>query len=492
MAEKKKKGFFQLSELADLAGVTGKTIHFYIRTGILPPARKVREKLALYDENHLGLIRLAQKLQKEKKLPLGFIAQLFKQGNYDAKTLEIGLVADIFEKANKGEGFFSPVQPASPEEEAPPSGVPPELQKKLAELGLISAAEGPMTGEERKIAWIVLGAVEKGVSVEFFSELLKPIQAVVVRETRELLKTIDGEAGFREVVGKVGEVDSLVSRFLEAAKSRELRLHFERSYAEGPLAIKKLREKVYIPSEAFLHKHGIPAQVEALERQVEENKKDRDLRLLLTEAYLAVGRYEEAAQEAGKILAHAKDDPDALIAKASADVFVGRTDEAVEEAQEAYERRPDDPRLAAYAALANIGQAARVGGVVSPAQWVQKALALFQKSLTLAPRRLKDKLEILLMKGRAYTILPTALEQVDEGIAALGEVLEIVDGNSEKDLGLAFTGFGEIYRVNTYFYLGEAYQLKKEPAKADEAFGQVLLRDPASNFGKYAFERTGA
>jgi len=485
----KKRGRFQLSELADLAGVTGKTIHFYIRAGILPPARKIREKLALYDENHLGLLRLAQRLQREKKLPLAFIAQLFKQGGYDAKTLELGLVADIFEKANKGEGFLPAAQTERRKEERPMEGLPAELQKKLAALGLIAAADGPMTGEEQKIAWIVSSAQAKGVSLEFFADLLGPVQKIVARETRELLQTMDGQASFREVVQDLGETDTLVGRFLEAARAREMRLHFERSFEEGPLAIRKLREKVYVPSAAFLEKHEIPIQIESLEYQLAQDKKNRDLRLLLAEAYLATGRYEETAQEAGKILARAKDDPDALIARAAADAFLGRTDEAVDDAQRAYESRPDDPRLAAYAAMAYITQAARVGGIVSPAQWVKKALALFEKSLSLAPKRLKDKIEILLMKGRAYTILPMALGQVDEGIKALDEVIEIVGEHPEKELGLAFSGFNEIYRVNVYFYLGEAYQLKKDAAKASEAFGQVLLRDPASNFGRYAFER---
>ncbi len=485
----KKRGRFQLSELAGLAGVTGKTIHFYIRAGILPPARKVREKLALYDENHLGLLRLAQRLQKEKKLPLAFIAQLFRQGGYDAKALELGLVADMFEKASKGEGFLPAAQAERRKEERPMEGVSGELQKKLAALGLIAAAEGPMTGEEQKIAWIVSSAQVRGVSPEFFADLLTPVREIVGRETKQLLRTLDDRGTFRDVVKGLGETDTLVGRFLEAARARELRLHFERSFEESPLAIRKLREKVYVPSAAFLEKHEIPIQIEALDYRLAQDKKNRDLRLLLAEAYLATGRYEEMAQEAGKILARAKDDPDALIARAAADAFLGRTDEAVDDAQRAYERRPDDPRLAAYAAIAYITQAARVGGIVSPAQWVKKALALFEKSLSLTPKRLKDRIEILLMKGRAYTILPVALGQVDEGIEALDEVLEIVGKHREKELGLAFNGFNEIYRVNVYFYLGEAYQLKKDTAKASEAFGEVLLRDPASNFGRYAFER---
>ncbi|MCB0219984.1 MAG: MerR family transcriptional regulator [Chrysiogenetes bacterium] len=488
MAKKKQ---FKLSELADAAGVAGKTIHYYLRAGILPPPRKVREKLALYDENHLKLLELVRKLQKEKKLPLAFIAQLFKQGNYDAQALELSLVADMFERATEGKGFLPPSVGVLATEPAAEVEIPEDLQKYLAEAGLISAIEGPLSGEERKIAWIVSTAHSKGLPVEFFVDLLNPIEAVVTKESKALIHTIDGDASFREVVGRLGEIDSLINRFLEAAKTRALRLHFERAYEEGPLSVEKLRKKIYIPSEAFLEKHAIPSQIEEIETQLRDGdaKQRRDLQLRLAEAYLAIGRYEEGAEQATRILKNDKYDSDAMLLKTVADTFLNRTDEAVQMAAKAHKVAPHDARTTAYAAIANLMQAARVGGVISPAQWLNKSLQLFQESLRLTPRRLKDRLEILLMKGRAYTILPAPLNQVDEGIGALRDLLEIVDTHTEAQLGLPFKGFNEIYRVNTYFYLGEAFDLKREKKQANEAFQQVILRDPASNFGQYAYQR---
>lgn len=486
MAKRQK---FKLSELADAAGITGKTIHYYIREGVLPPARKIREKLALYDENHLRLLRLVHKLQTEKTLPLAFIARLFKQGNYDAEALELSLVADMFERANDGRNFFPTEESPRGTEEISKVSISPELQRELASAGLISLSEGPLTGEEQKIAWIVSTAHSKGISIRFFQDIMEPVRAVVSRQTKELIKTIDGDANFREVARKVGEIDGLVNRFLEAEKTRTLRLHFERSFAEGPLSIEKLRKKIYIPSPAFLHKHSIPEQMETLEAKVRESPSDMSLRLLLAEAYLAIGRYEEGGHQSNEVLKHDKGNVDGMILKSIAEIFLNRTDEAVRMAQRAYKFSQNDARVIAYAAMAHIMQAARVGGVISPAQWLRKSLGLFQESLQLTPRRLKDRLEILLMKGRAYSILPSPLEQVDEGIGALRDLLEIVDTNTEAQLGLPFKGFNEIYRVNTFFYLGEAFELKKEKEEARQAFQQVIIRDPASNFGQYAYQR---
>lgn len=481
---------FKLAELADAAGVTGKTIHYYLREGLLPPARKVREKLALYDENHLRLLRLVQKLQAEKKLPLAFIAQLFKQGKYDAEALELNLVADMFERANDGRNFFpSAGQHPDGGGESSEISVSPAIQRELASAGLIDSADGPLTGEERKIAWIVSNAQAKGVSLDFFRDLMKPVQAVVSRQTRELIRTINGEANFREVAKQVGEIDELVNRFLQAEKTRGLRRHFERSFAEGPLSIEKLRKKIYVPSEAFLEKHGISGQIEELEARVGASAGDSELELLLAEAYLAIGRYEEGGQQANRALKRNRKNVDAMVLVSIADTFLNRTDEAVQMAQRAYKLSSENARVTAYAAMAHIMQAARVGGVISPAQWLRKALDLFQESLKLTPRRMKDRLEILLMKGRAYSILPSPLEQVDEGIDALEELLEIVDSQSETELELPFNGFNEIYRVNTFFYLGEAFEQKKDRERSNAAFQNVLVRDPTSNFGRYAYKR---
>lgn len=481
---------FKLSQLAEAAGVAGKTIHYYMREGILPPARKVREKLALYDENHLRLLKLVQKLQTEKKLPLAFIAQLFKQGNYDAETLELSLVADMFERANDGKNFFpSANRQSNGDDESSEATISPALQRELASAGLIDSADGPLTGEEGKIAWIISNAQAKGVSLGFFRDMMLPVQAIVSRQTRELIRTIDGEANFREVVKQVGEIDELVNRFLKAEKTRTLRHHFERSFAEGPLSVEKLRKKIYVPSSAFLEKHEIFGQIEELEARVDTSGRDSELEVLLAEAYLAIGRYEEGGQLANRVLKRDKKNIDAMLLVTVADTFLNRTDEAVQMAQRAYKSSPGNARVTAYAAMAHIMQAARVGGVISPAQWLRKALDLFQESLKLVPRRTKDRLEILLMKGRAYSILPSPLEQVDEGIMALEELLEIVDSHSEAELGLPFKGFNEIYRVNTFFYLGEAFEQKKDPEQFNAAFEKVLIRDPSSNFGRYAYQR---
>lgn len=63
---------FNLRELAAQAGVTPRTIHFYIQQGLLPPAGSLGPQ-ARYGAGHLARIRLIKRLQKQH-LPLAEIS----------------------------------------------------------------------------------------------------------------------------------------------------------------------------------------------------------------------------------------------------------------------------------------------------------------------------------------------------------------------------------------------------------------------------------
>ena len=63
---------YSLRQLAVEAGVTPRTIHFYVQQGVLPSAGSLGSQ-ARYGSGHLARLRLIKRLQKEH-LPLGEIA----------------------------------------------------------------------------------------------------------------------------------------------------------------------------------------------------------------------------------------------------------------------------------------------------------------------------------------------------------------------------------------------------------------------------------
>ena len=64
----------RIGELAQEAGVSRETVHFYLREGLLPPPEKVNARVAYFDEGHLARLRLIKRLQ-QVHLPLSAIKE---------------------------------------------------------------------------------------------------------------------------------------------------------------------------------------------------------------------------------------------------------------------------------------------------------------------------------------------------------------------------------------------------------------------------------
>jgi DNA-binding transcriptional MerR regulator len=80
---------YSIGELATLAGVTPRTIRYYISIGLLPSPGQAGPQTR-YGDGHLARLRLIRKLQREH-LPLGEIAQ--RLDGLDDETVELALEA---------------------------------------------------------------------------------------------------------------------------------------------------------------------------------------------------------------------------------------------------------------------------------------------------------------------------------------------------------------------------------------------------------------
>ena len=75
---------YKISELADKAGVTKRTIHYYISKGLLLPPEGSGVN-SLYNDEHLERILLIKKLQAEY-MPLNKIREYILKNPKDIKT----------------------------------------------------------------------------------------------------------------------------------------------------------------------------------------------------------------------------------------------------------------------------------------------------------------------------------------------------------------------------------------------------------------------
>lgn len=101
---------YRIGELAELAGVTRRTVHYYINKGLIPPAEGAGVN-SYYSADHLSRIKLIRKLQ-ESYLPLDEIRKLIT-------TLDrAGVEKRLEQEGNAGTPFNRElyVQEARPEE----------------------------------------------------------------------------------------------------------------------------------------------------------------------------------------------------------------------------------------------------------------------------------------------------------------------------------------------------------------------------------------
>ena len=69
---------YKMKDLTEATGLERQAIHFYIQQGLLPPGLKTGRNMAWYGEAHLERLRLIQKLQQERFLPLKAIKAIFE------------------------------------------------------------------------------------------------------------------------------------------------------------------------------------------------------------------------------------------------------------------------------------------------------------------------------------------------------------------------------------------------------------------------------
>jgi len=476
----------KLDELSKKANVAKKTIHYYLNKGLLPPAKKIHARLAVYNQNHLRLLKLIQLLKNEAHLPLTIIEEVFKKRSYDAKTIEEIELIPLMKGIDSSESLFRYIETYNGKK-ANIETIPPGFQQELFEKKLISNSQGKLDKQEFEIALTLLRARELGLPLEIFDRFEKAIDEIVSTEKQILIEQIKPDSDHQSTIDHLLEINKLIDNFISHKKSNTLLKHFSQTFQEAPISIQSLNKNLYIPSQAFLEKQKIIEQISNLYEKRDEGKLNT---IDIIESFIIIGNYAEAKKEAENLLENEKENPDALIALGTANIFLNESlDVAIEQMEKAASLRPGNARILSYCAISYLFQGTRIGGIFSSAQLLKKSFDAFNEAIAIHPESPREELEILLMKGRAYSILPTPLEKVNEGIESLEKLLEIIENNTDEELNFPIPSFREIITINAYFYLGEAYLAKKNHSKSQSAFKRVLLKDPASNFGANAFEK---
>jgi DNA-binding transcriptional MerR regulator len=151
---------FSLADLCDLAGVTPRTVRFYIAQGLLRPPSGAGPS-ARYEDGHLYRLRLIKRLQKEH-LPLAEIRmRLDALGDQEVERLvlepapQVDSAADYVARVLGSKGASKPAWSSTPPAPMPAPGPDPaSLRSAIAEpaasyvLPAMAAPEPAATGPE--------------------------------------------------------------------------------------------------------------------------------------------------------------------------------------------------------------------------------------------------------------------------------------------------------------------------------------------------------
>lgn len=138
------EGLLKISALAEAAGVSKQTIHYYLREGILAPPVKNSRNMAYYGRQHVEELRLIKDLQEQRYLPLAVIKGILenrRRGGDMHHSDHLDLMQRLF--APGGEEQANAVETwTSQEKLLENSGLAPQDLEAMAALGLVAPRQG--------------------------------------------------------------------------------------------------------------------------------------------------------------------------------------------------------------------------------------------------------------------------------------------------------------------------------------------------------------
>lgn len=446
---------FPLRDLLARTGAQKETVHFYLREGILPPPRPIGPRRSLYDDNHVELIELVRRLQRDPGLPLQTIKKMVVAADYSAVRLR-GRIDSLVDETTH----------ASPPDADGAAGLDLLVQN--------NALDGDEPSEEALAlgAWVET-AVREGISEEALVAIVKHVGEIVEVESRT------AEAGVIEIGRRALVQTRIFGEVIRWARAEQLRRAGIGILAGAPDLVAQLSGSLYRPSQQFLARHQVTKFLDTLELQVSRGKVYEVAEESATLAIVMgdekrLGRMIDALKAGGQ-------ESRALFLETELAFFRGKLDEAAQFAEATLVAQPDDPSVWAIAGLVRFAIALKSG---KPSRSeLERARRALQAAEALEPPDLFRSLRTDFQLGRLYTLLPFDTRAHERAIGHLTAALNELRSHR----GLAkVPGLVPAFSAQLLFFLGEARHLAGDRQGARNAWEEVIEIDPDSNLAQRA------
>ncbi len=469
---------YRISDLAGLTGVPRETIKFYFRTGLLPRPSGRRGKWPLYSPAHIDLIRLVQLFQRQTRLTLPQIAEIFEAAGHNPETLELDLLSGKYEQAPGG----TDIGPAA-EASAVPIQLPPEFVARLRDHGLAPRHRNLTASEEQTAALILVGT-QAGLPLSFYAGMQAEMDRIARAQLEAMLSVNLSVYSQDERARQIEETNRMVNRWLNREKDRLIWKHFGRTAESSRKSLEQVRSWVYLPGEAFLEKLGFARELERLEDESRRSRSRARCLPALAEAQAAAGKFGDAAKTARECLEAGQDSLPVLVAAIRAAEYEGDFGRSASLSDRVLKAYPHRPSALAAAASDCIYQASRLLRTAKGIDWMTRAGGLYARVVSLNPSDPRDQFDRSLFQGLSNALLPGVLGHAAEATQSLESALVQLDQGA--GLGLPLASLAEIHRIVIHYYLGHLRRQAGDTKGAAREFREVIRRDPESNFGRAA------
>lgn len=483
-----------MKDLVDATGVHRQTVHSYLRDGLLPePCAGAGTRNARYGGRHLELLRLVRELRDDRGLSLDAIKRAFERAAFDPAAVRRSL---------EGAAPPSPLLRLEPAPRLPLAEVArraeaaPELLDALIGGAVLAPEEGggvqTLDDEAVPVVTAARELLALGCTEERVLKLAQAARRVATLETRTLVEDATGATdGRAPMLARAEARHDAVSALLDAVRVAALHDVARRLAEVQPRTVQFALEAIYVPSPLFVRRHGLDRIVAAAEERAAGEATAGDLERL-GRLLFGLGRYGDAEHWLTRAVEQEPHDADIRAYHGLARALTGRIAQGLATCRLATEMAPGSARASAFLAVALALHAATTTGFGEATEVLRSALQEARRSRTLEPRDVPERMEVLLSRGRMFSVLPRPLTGHDEGEAELREVLARTDGATDADNGFDLPGTTELYRVHALYYLGVSARDAGLPDEARRLLRECIVIDPASRFAERAYELLSA
>ena len=477
-------GEYRISELVKKSGTSREMIKYYLRDGLLPPARKPRRNLSLYSDQHLQLIALIQRFRDQTKLSLGDIADAFATHDFDPHRLEMALVSGQFSQQTG-----SSIVPLSDYRAHDRAGLAFDQSfiSLLHDNGLLES-DALESADDEKIATVLWKAQEADIPLSLFVEARKHLLPLAELQINALISVLPVTGDPTQGIELHAHADRLFNGWLIADKTQLLRRKYQKILDDTEQDVAHSLDAIYIPSEVFRKRFRVDASIDAWRSESQRTDMDANTRLQYAMAAMLLAEFDVALELCRQDSGQTIDTQRQLAVECTVLCMQKRMDAA----GECYRRLSEADDDSIWSSLARLLylllRAAELGALSDASEILAEALALYQRALEKSTTESPiESFELKLLRGRACVMFSKWIQPDEAAVVALQDMLKQLNAATADELGLPGDAVRVVYQVYCHFYLARIYQALGDTEAASEHFQRVVMLDPASNFGEHAY-----